>query len=545
MTANSLTVSGGVATLVTGANNQMLVGQLVSLYDNADPANVLDGACVPVTATPTAQSFSVSATVGGVTLPDGTYAPASGTWSFLTPSMGQYDGSLIGWLNRLNGNPLNIVASYAKVGITSEKILALTRKALASGAQEFDIAVIDGITNDIVQAASTAGAALAAAVTGVANMTTAIQLLLAAGKKVIHYIPPPVGATQASVANINPAMRYVRESLLAWGQSLNKEKYIPLDVYGETIDTSTTTDGLLASYELSSDKIHLTTYGCYQVAKNLTALGLMERILGYDKKVFARCIPSGITHTAWATSTAYSVGDVRKSNGNVYRCTSAITSSDTAPTGTGSAIADDDGTWAYVDIDKSNLLANGDMSGTGGTNSKGTIFTGTVPDSWNLLQASETISDATTTGNATKYAAAAGKTSTRHGGKAWELTFTCGANNDQIGLYQSLSNTLIFSGKWYRAGFTLTAIADSLALKNARIEAGIAPFATPFANRYGNNTNSIPMLQGDQIDIWTEPFYYDGSRSSAMNFLIYIRGNIGTISVQISDVFFKQVESPL
>lgn len=50
----------------------------------------------------------------------------------------------------------------------------------------------------------------------------------------------------------------------------------------------------------------------------------------------------------WVTATAYSVGDqVTSSGGNIYICSTAITESDTEPTGTTTA-ADDDGVWTYV-----------------------------------------------------------------------------------------------------------------------------------------------------------------------------------------------------
>lgn len=47
-------------------------------------------------------------------------------------------------------------------------------------------------------------------------------------------------------------------------------------------------------------------------------------------------------------STAYTAGDYCYANGNIYKCATNITSSDTYPTGTGTGIVDDDGTWDHT-----------------------------------------------------------------------------------------------------------------------------------------------------------------------------------------------------
>lgn len=54
--------------------------------------------------------------------------------------------------------------------------------------------------------------------------------------------------------------------------------------------------------------------------------------------------------TAWATSTVYAAGDIRKANGNIYVCTDPGTSagSGLGPAGTGTAITDNTVEWRYV-----------------------------------------------------------------------------------------------------------------------------------------------------------------------------------------------------
>lgn len=64
------------------------------------------------------------------------------------------------------------------------------------------------------------------------------------------------------------------------------------------------------------------------------------------------CVTAGSgssTTTAWASGQTYALGVWRTNSGNVYACSSAITTSGTAPTGTGTGIVDGDGAWDYVD----------------------------------------------------------------------------------------------------------------------------------------------------------------------------------------------------
>lgn len=54
------------------------------------------------------------------------------------------------------------------------------------------------------------------------------------------------------------------------------------------------------------------------------------------------------TYVAWASNTAYSLNARRNANGNLYRCTQAGTSGNTAPSGTGTGIVDGSCRWSYV-----------------------------------------------------------------------------------------------------------------------------------------------------------------------------------------------------
>ena len=61
------------------------------------------------------------------------------------------------------------------------------------------------------------------------------------------------------------------------------------------------------------------------------------------------CTTAGtVNNIAWVASTAYTVGQQVNTGGKVYQCTTAGTSGSSAPTGTGTGIADGTVTWDYV-----------------------------------------------------------------------------------------------------------------------------------------------------------------------------------------------------
>lgn len=61
------------------------------------------------------------------------------------------------------------------------------------------------------------------------------------------------------------------------------------------------------------------------------------------------CTTTGnMSNTAWAASTAYTVGQQVNTGGNVYECITAGTSGASAPTGTGTSITDGTVTWTYL-----------------------------------------------------------------------------------------------------------------------------------------------------------------------------------------------------
>lgn len=63
----------------------------------------------------------------------------------------------------------------------------------------------------------------------------------------------------------------------------------------------------------------------------------------------------------YALSTAYAQNTLVNVSGNIYKCATAITASDTVPTGTSTAIEDDDGTWDWYNTPIEALQADTDL----------------------------------------------------------------------------------------------------------------------------------------------------------------------------------------
>ncbi len=99
-------------------------------------------------------------------------------------------------------------------------------------------------------------------------------------------------------------------------------------------------------------------FGAAKSTVNVVAVGTNGTVLAAGKRV-----KNAVTSTVWvstasatistlsarAASTAYVVGDLRTSSGNIYACTIEGTSSAGAgPSGTGTAIADGGVTWRYI-----------------------------------------------------------------------------------------------------------------------------------------------------------------------------------------------------
>jgi len=123
-------------------------------------------------------------------------------------------------------------------------------------------------------------------------------------------------------------------------------------------DCATAASGTkLIEWTLASDWSAAAASGVKSLSGTpLTATGLADGTAGYYRitnNAGSTCHEQGtVTRTAaaWAISTAYTIGQYRRANGNLYLCDTNGTSagSGTGPSGTGTNIADGTTQWDYV-----------------------------------------------------------------------------------------------------------------------------------------------------------------------------------------------------
>jgi uncharacterized phage protein gp47/JayE len=93
-----------------------------------------------------------------------------------------------------------------------------------------------------------------------------------------------------------------------------------------------------------------STLNAVAIGTNGTLLssGRVASVTGTGSRFASTADATIATLSARVPGGTYAVGDlITGDSGKVYSCTTPITASDTAPTGTGTTIADDDGTWRY------------------------------------------------------------------------------------------------------------------------------------------------------------------------------------------------------
>lgn len=112
---------------------------------------------------------------------------------------------------------------------------------------------------------------------------------------------------------------------------------------------------LLASFALPSDWMAAAASGSKAMLGTWAGTGSGAGTAGHFRiydSTGTTCHWQGTvsyTASAWATSTAYTLGTKIAANGNVYNCTTAGTSASTGtgPSGTGGSISDGTAVWAY------------------------------------------------------------------------------------------------------------------------------------------------------------------------------------------------------
>lgn len=636
--AGNFAVSGGIATITFPGNHNVTVGARILVLNLGDKthANPLSYIFTPVLSTPASNTLTISATFNGVTLADGNYGSINGNgWTIYNPYI-QTDSSVLGWLNRFNSNPFDVVALYAASFTTAAEHLAVFPKILAG--PSFDVAIFCSGYNDICAAAgpyaplsitqanpgvvtlgtnhgwrtgqrvtfeavggmtqlngnsytitvtgpttfsigvSTAGFSAYTSGGAVSSRTGAaaeayatfyrlqqmVDQVAALGRLSIVFVPPTRSDSSGNyAASANVGLLQYRSLLTQWAKT--RKDVLLIDVQKDLINGADT-QGKTRAGMLVADNVHMSTQGNVTSARlRAPDLARINRAIDYvpisilEDETFML----GQAPTAWAGSTAYTVGAIVRNVGLIYRCVTAGTSAASGgPTGQGSAITDGGATWAFVSAYKGNLLDNGMMRGTADATTAGhgspTGTTGTLPTNWFLRPTGGANLGIVSAGQAARVAVAGSNSG--NWGYGWNIdaTFTAA---DQTILHQSYVDGLLGSaiglvpGRWHRFGITITARADWLTrVKEASFFASLSAFSgmqffAPTANGLGNNTTHVPLLNGESLQLLSEPVFLPASAvlGGAGNSNLSVRitsAAAGAVAYQLSNAFLVLVDDP-
>jgi hypothetical protein len=549
----AFTVSSGVASLsITG--HLITPGNKFTLIDTANAATldtcVMSYAELTALTVPTNSTLTVSATVNGVTMADGSYTSGR-TWIAI-PWQNQRDSTFLHSINGWNGAPFVFTHNFTATGTSSTQHLAALSKLQAQAPKSTYANVVISLgTNSSMFQQATLATAIAAAETEYKNIMAIADALYSNGTV---YIAIPIGGATGTTntANFTRAVGYLRRKFLQTRRSYRLRFF---DLFGLSVDGSDANGLMVANYQPASANNHLSTYANFRIAKGETA---WDSRLGWDTATRNLWKPMSYLDdntnavTSWAASTAYTVGTVRMNAYTIYQCTVAGTSAGSGgPTGDGTAIVDGSVTWSSLGPASLNLAANGLMQGTGGTNTA--AFAGgatTVPTGWNLLSATNvTLASCTTAGNSTITVKPTGVDSVA--GFGWDLSILYTAADGVVTLYQNCP-LLAKGGNWYQARMTVTgktALNTVLKAVSLRIQptfTGIGTYQVT-TMRPGNNSSTIPLDTTDSYEVVTAPFFVPTALGTSTDNQIYIEitsSAAGTVNLQLSNIAYYPVRDP-
>lgn len=543
-TTGGMVVAGGIATITTTGNHGAIPGNYVALSHVNDPtfSQPLNGACVPVASMASNSVFTVSATVGGVTMPPGDYS--SQAWTLY--KINQYtDSSVINWVNYYNKTPFLPIASYAFVGFTSAQTLAALPKVFQGPA--FDIAFVSLGTNDLGGGgAITLPNALIAAALCFDNIKQIANQLVAAGAFVYILVPPAFLTSITNAQNKNIALLQLRAELLLYANQNNGSMKV-IDLLKDSLIGTAANGDAVANYIVGGN-VHLTSFADLAIAKNESAIvptvfnDTSEPIsILEDHATIAQQV------AAWTANTAFVAPTVVRNNGNYYSLVQSGGSGNVGPSGTGSAIQDGTCIWKFLFPYPVNLVPHGMMDGTTGTNSVGAAVTGNIPTGWTFVSLTAS-STATSAGQQTRQTVT--NSNATNWGYGWNINITWDAAARAAVLRSSLFTGAMLTGQWYRAGITVTALADVTGTSNIALEmqfSAITPGpALVHANIPADNTTTVNMKSGDSLQLWTPPFQVPDSWVSNGSFLnIYLNSQAaGTCNVQLASAVVRPIPNP-
>ncbi len=460
--------AAALASLTTVDAHGLMPGNYIQLYNVGDAAHQapLNGAVVPVLATPDANSFTIAASQNGVAMPEGDYSSGYSGQGWLVNSLVQgTDESWLHWLNsRLNGQ-LVIVGSYAIGGTTSASGVALIPR-IAAGPRA-DVAFIQYCTNDVNATQPPAVADC------VSNVERLIDTVVGLGMIAVVVSPPAIGdrnalpVDPASIAKA-AALREIRDGL----QSLvtRRPGTILLDALNSSADPGDGLSRFRAGYA-PVDGIHPSSYGASRMAADLFAPLL----------------------TRFGTRDSLS-----------------------------SEAVDD----ASMNPGGRNLVQNGLMSGTSGSVGSSSVnqISGSAPTGWSIRGIGGTA------GAPLVLSTVGGGTTTGMPGSSFDIDIVSGEAGQEFeigtnGAGGGSFDVRMTAGRWYRCGFELRARSE---LRHLQFQGQVflnfgaggalsVYFMSPTAPAY---SNGMLLESGGVLQFLSQPFFLrDVPRAGAYLFI--------------------------
>lgn len=587
-TASSVVVSGGVVTVNTGGSHFCVTGNTCFFYnphttDHTVNNHPLSGINVKPTSH-TNNTFTFPASFAGVTVADGDITTLNGGGWGVGSLISQNDQSLFHQLNSMLLNPFTEVALTGWTGASPEQVADLMAKAFSSSSPAFDIAWVTlGSNLATTPPTPTLDQVDQSIYENFYQIKKRIVLpALARGYPVVLQIPPPNGSGYAGGAsNRNIGFARLRDMLLELAGRYRGQIF-PLDVFACTVDAS---GDMGSGYNNGSDFVHITAAGHLMVARQL--LPQLAPLFQQERGLVCARETTGVI-TAYATATAYVVGDIRSNNGHVYRQMNATGNSGASagPSGTTDAQAIGGCLWDYVGPVGSGLLLNGGMTGTAGTDSSGLYGGSTIPDNFRIDAATNmpgtcvsnqtrpqtaqlTTIDSQLSSLVTKYNAAlakldadAGVTDTNYAalqaaaavsqtgvsnsvnwGKVWTLNLAPAAANQVFEAQQPVNlGPLMKPNTRYRATVDFIAGGDWTCIRNVYFQMSFPRSATCQATAQGFGTTTCPAKAGETIQRAIEFYTGDGQPTSG-TFLIYVISSAaGTSQVHVGNLRIDPVD---
>lgn len=543
-TVATTAVSDGINAVFTfPGNHNCSVGQYLTLANvgnptaSAHPLSVIN--VKPISATNSV--LTIPASFNGASVPAGDFSSIAGSPWTTYSSTATNDQTLFAAVNSLMRNPFVPVAMTGFTGALPQSIGDVMNKALCSQSPAFDVAWVQLGKNisPVDVGAASLNQVDVAIYENFYHVTKRICLpILNAGYPIILVIPCPNGAGYAGgIGMRNIGFARYRDLLLGFADRY-RGQIRPLDHFAAVVDSS---GNLPAAY--TTDNVHALSGAYLNSARQL--LPRLVDLYPAERAPINTAATTGVL-TAYAASTAYVLADKVSANGHVYRMMAGSGNSGTSQPPSGTANGQVIGTcvFDYVGPVASTILVNAGMTGTGGTDQGGTLYTGgtnTIPTSWR-------IDSATNMPGISLSAQPRPQTSDASNSVNWGNVWTLNLAPTAAQLWQAQQPVnlagLLFPNTRYRmtvdfiAGTPWTVIASAYC-QMAFSAGGVSVTVSAQGSVTGS---TVPALEGEVIQRSIEFRTFNVQPTSGTLLILITSTGAGTATVHIGNISIEPVD---